>query len=166
MYFCFFLPDNMNPETNSLLKEEYFHLQKVIEDFDNKTLTIKTWSISGSLVIIGAALTDKGTKELFLVASIASSSFWIIEAYWKAFQLSYYGRIKAIENHFLSPEKSELKPLQLYSAWGVSWKKYTKKQLFCYLFWPSVMLPHIILAAGGIIIYALLLSNVFHLRHT
>jgi len=35
-----------------LLKEEYFFLQKVVEDFDTKSITIKTWSVSGSLVLV------------------------------------------------------------------------------------------------------------------
>jgi len=31
---------------DDLLKEEYFHLQDTVEDFDQKALTIKAWSVT------------------------------------------------------------------------------------------------------------------------
>lgn len=37
------------------LKEEYFHTQKVFEEFDSKALTIKAWSITFSMAAMGAS---------------------------------------------------------------------------------------------------------------
>lgn len=138
-----------------LLKDEYFHLQKVVEDFDGKSITIKAWSVTGSLVIIGAGLSDKGSKELFLVGGLASLLFWVIEAYWKAYQLSYYPRIKAIETYFSHPESPVIPPFQIYHAWLDSYRLVNKKQIHRILIWPTVMLPHVFLFAVGITLYIL-----------
>ena len=37
------------------LREEYFHLQSVLESYDQKSLLIKAWSVSVCLVGIGAS---------------------------------------------------------------------------------------------------------------
>lgn len=60
---------------NAFLKEEYFFLQKTYEDFDSKSISIKTWSVSGSLVLIGAGFSEKGSAELFCIGAIASLFF-------------------------------------------------------------------------------------------
>ena len=66
------------PELNSALQAEYLHLQKTVEDFDSKALTIKAWSITFSLTVIGGAFVSH--KELvFLLASVASAIFWYLE---------------------------------------------------------------------------------------
>ncbi|SHF69470.1 hypothetical protein [Pedobacter caeni] len=143
-----------------LLKEEYFHLQKVIEDFDSKTITIKAWSVTGSLVVIGAGFTDKGTKELFLVAAFASLLFWVIEGTWKLFQLSYYARIKVIETYFANPKGQTIHPLQIYDAFGKSYKNHQKKRLFPVMFWRNILLPHLFIVIGGIALYLLTRNGV------
>jgi uncharacterized protein YybS (DUF2232 family) len=145
----------MDEQFEPLLKEEYFHLQKVVEEFDSKALTIKTWSVSGSLVVISAGLSKDRPNELFLIGAIAAMLFWIIEAYWKAFQLSNYARIMAIEAYFRSPRESTIKPLQIASAWSRSYRDYHKKKIFEIIWWPAVMLPHIVLFLGGIALYYL-----------
>jgi hypothetical protein len=140
-------------DIETLLKEEYFYLQKVIEDFDSKTITIKAWSITGSLAAIGAGLTDKGKPGLFIVGSIASLLFWIIEANYKAFQLSYYKRISQIETYFQNPEQHKTIPLQTSTTWGQSWHETYKAQRYAILWWPAVMLPHLIIFLGGIVLF-------------
>jgi len=107
-------------------------------------------------VIIGAGLSEKGSKELFLVAAIASLLFWFIEANWKTFQLSYYSRIKCIESYFADPDNVSINPLQIYKFWGSSNKKCNKRRVFYVMWWPTVMLPHVILFAGGILLYQLI----------
>jgi hypothetical protein len=157
------MPADQPISLDSLLKEEYFFLQKTIEDFDSKSITIKAWSVSGSLVLIGAGLSDKGGKELFLVGAFASLLFWFIEANWKGFQLSFYHRIRNIEAYFLDPQNSQIKPLQMSTAWSHSWKNYYKKKIGKIFWWPAVMLPHLILFLGGIALYFLVLFHVITL---
>ncbi|AYL94581.1 hypothetical protein [Mucilaginibacter celer] len=155
-------PDLTNIET--LLKEEYFHLQNTIESFDSKSITIKAWSISGSLVVMGAGFTDKGSNELFLVASFASLLFWYIEGIWKAFQQSFYDRVYTIEDHFNAEIKKPIQPLQLSHFWSKRWHGKYKKGTFKVLFWPHVMLPHVFVFLGGIAIYLLATYHIINLR--
>lgn len=146
-----------------LLKDEYFHLQKVVEDFDGKSITIKAWSVTGSLVLIGAGLSEKGSKELFLIGGIASLLFWIIEAYWKAYQLSYYPRIKDIERYFSNPESQVFAPFQIYHEWMKSYVSFNKKRIHKILIWPTVMLPHIFLFIAGVTLYVLEQWDIIHI---
>lgn len=53
------------------LQAEYLHLQKVIEDFDGRALTIKAWSITFSLVALAGAFASHVTAVL-LVSSISA----------------------------------------------------------------------------------------------
>ncbi|MEO8418801.1 MAG: hypothetical protein ABI475_08770 [Methylophilaceae bacterium] len=50
------------------LRQEYFHLQSTVESFDEKALTIKAWSVTLSMVGIGAAFTAKMPLLLLLSA--------------------------------------------------------------------------------------------------
>jgi len=46
-----------------LLEKEYFYLQNIVKDYDDKALTIKTWSVSIAGAIAGSsAFTD--SKEV------------------------------------------------------------------------------------------------------
>lgn len=156
------MADTLLPN-NDLLKEEYFFLQKAYEDFDSKAITIKTWSVSGSLVLIGAGLSGKGSKELFLVGACASLFFWLIEAFWKGFQLSFHDRIHDIEVYFRNPGDSSISPLQISTAWTHSWKTKNKRKVWGKLLWLTVMLPHLILVLGGILLYYLAYQNILNL---
>lgn len=142
-------------DIDALLKEEYFTLQKVIEDFDGKTITIKAWSITGSLAAIATGLTVNGKPGLFLVAAVASLLFWFIEANYKGFQLSYYKRINMIEDYFSDPVANKIFPLQISKTWGNSWHATYKGRIGQILWWPAVMLPHLFIVIGGIILFLL-----------
>jgi len=143
----------MDIDSVSLLKEEYFNLQKVIEDFDSKTITIKAWSITGSLAAIAAGLTEKGQPGIFIVGAIASLLFWIVEAYYKAYQLSYYKRIEEIEAFFSEPEKNKTAPLQTSNRWLDSYHKIYRGRIIYLMWWPAIMLPHIVILIGGIYLF-------------
>ncbi len=58
---------------------EYFHLQKTVEDFDGKALTIKAWSITFNMAVLVGAFTSHASAVL-LIASAASLMFWVLEA--------------------------------------------------------------------------------------
>ena len=73
------------------LQAEYLQLQKVIEEFDARAITIKAWSVSFSLVVIRGAFASR-SAAVFTVAGIRSMLFWLIEANWKTFQYAYYDR--------------------------------------------------------------------------
>jgi len=138
-----------------LLREEYFHLQKVVEDFDSKAISIKAWSITGSLAAMVAGFVKEDTvrPELFLIASIASLFFWIVEGHWKTFQLAYYGRIEEIETWFRKGDM-EIANLQIDMSWSARWK-IERNKLFQILRWPHVALPHAIIFIGGVVLFLL-----------
>jgi hypothetical protein len=149
---------------NAFLKEEYFFLQKTYEDFDSKSITIKTWSVSGSLVLIGAGFSEKGSAELFCIGAIASLFFWVIEAYWKGFQYAFLRRIKTIEAYFTNTEKSILPPLQISTDWNLDWHTVGKRRVWKrIIWWPTVMLPHLVLFIGGITLYILTYIGIVHI---
>lgn len=142
-------------ELATLLKEEYFFLQKTVEDFDSKTLTIKALSVTGSLVIIATGLSDKGCGSplLFLVASVAALVFWLIEAIYQCFQSGYDVRIIELEKYFSDTSiNSKPIPLQIYKGWSTN-KGASLKQILKKFIWPVIMLPHLVIFLAGIIIY-------------
>jgi hypothetical protein len=141
----------MLPEETSLLKEEYFHLQKTVQDFDQRGLTIKAWSVTVSLAGIAASFNKDGSTLLCLLAAAGSFSFWLIEALWKSFQQCFYPRLLAIENAFLNT-RSE-KPLQISTQWNKAFRKRTFRRFFKVFFWPHVMLPHVLIVIGGLLIW-------------
>jgi hypothetical protein len=55
----------MTDDRIALLKEEYFHLQKTVDDFDQRTLNIKAWSVTTSMAGIATSfLHDKSLSSV------------------------------------------------------------------------------------------------------
>ena len=112
-----------NATRTELLKEEYFELQRIYEDFDRRALTIKGWAITICVggIGIGFQYADQINPLLGLVV-FASLLFWVIEAKWKTFQYANSYRIRKIEAHFRGDKNySELVPLQMYHDWFQSY---------------------------------------------
>jgi len=106
----------MNDSAAAMLQAEYLHLQKTVEDFDARTVTITAWSVSFSLVALGGAFASKAFPD-FLVASLSALRFWIIEGFWKNFQYAYYRRIEVIEAYFRGEHRA-LQPFPITAAWS------------------------------------------------
>jgi hypothetical protein len=143
---------------DSLLQVEYYHLQKTIEDFDIRALTIKAWSVSFGLAAIVTAIASRANL-IFLLASAGGIVFWLLEAYWKSFQLGYCARINAIENHFAG-RTEVLTPHQISTSWREWWVGEPWLNRLRPAVWLHVALPHLIVAFGGLLTYLL---HVFHL---
>jgi len=148
-------------EIIQIIKEEYFYLQSTVDKYDDKAITIKSWSISFSIVVLGSGLVGSN-KHLFLLACLSSILFWIMETYWKVFQKSFYGRIYDIEK-FLNGKK--MKKFRLVNTTG-SFNFNLKKNLssssnwFKVMFSPQVMLPHFVITCISMVawIYQMLHS--------
>lgn len=138
---------------DEILKEEYFHLQKMVEEFDSKSLTIKAWSVTLSMAGIGAAY-FQGKPIILVLAGISALLFWLVEGLWKTFQYAYYARIRRIENYFAG-NKSNIQPLQISTSWSESWHEGGIRRLFRIMAWPHVFLPHGVVFLGGAILYLL-----------
>jgi len=148
-------------EKHELLKSEYLHLQKVIEDFDGRAVTIKAWSISFSLVALVSAFASHAAPIL-LVASFSALLFWIIESFWKTFQYAYYDRAGDIEEFFRG-DKRDLIPLQIGVFWYKRWKSGGMRRLIRIMGWPHVALPHALIFFVGLILFVIVQAKVINI---
>lgn len=136
----------MNYQTNiDLLEKEYFHLQTQVEKFDEKSLTIKAWSVTLAASIAGSS-SFSDNYILILFASITSIMFWIIDASWKNFQYSYYKRIWEIEK-FMRDKDFQIDNLQIATNWSKSFRQGGTKRFIKILFWRHIVFPHGIMSA-------------------
>ncbi len=144
-------------ERRSALQAEYMQLQKVIEDFDGRALTIKAWSISFSLVAIGTAFATKA-DAIFAVSCVSALLFWYLEASWKTFQYAFYDRAGDIEAFFRG-EKTIEAPFQIGSSWYRRWRAGGRKRLLRILFWPHVALPHAAVAVLAAVLFSFAMTD-------
>ena len=107
-----------------LVKDEYFHLQKTVEDFDQRGLTIKGWSVTVTLAGVAAALTQK-QPALLLLAAFTAILFWLIEAIWKRSQLAYYFRLETIEAFLNGDDPEGFTAQRITRDWKTGVKRYT-----------------------------------------
>ena len=147
-------------KANALLAQEYLQLQKTVEDFDARALTIKAWSVTFSATGLGLAY-QQHNPILLLIAAASAGIFWIIEGVWKVHQHAFYARIDAIEAHFAdAPAQAGTRPFQISAAWRASFRG-DGNQLHSLLrmvpiFWQlGVVLPHILIVAAGIGLFLL-----------
>jgi hypothetical protein len=123
-------------EKRNLVRDEYLHLQKVIEDFDARTITIKAWSVTFSLVALGGAFASHAAP-VFLIGSFSACLFWFLEGYWKTFQLAYYARAQEIEAYFRAQETeahfarevADIVPMQIAKSWYEETRRKDKRHL-------------------------------------
>src|SRR5438128_3337315 len=78
------------------LIKEYFTLQDIIKDFDQRLITVKGWGVTLSLVALGLGF-QYSHYGLFLVAAISGFSFWALEGVIKRHQMQHYVRVREIE---------------------------------------------------------------------
>jgi len=138
----------------SILQEEYFYLQKSVDEYDKKSLTIKGWSITFSLAILVGAFV-KCNEILLLISSFSALLFWIIDWYWKQFQNANYARLFDIERFISGREIKDFRYLNVTGSWFASFKSNTKSKKVKLFFLPQTHLPYSIILAFGFIIFTL-----------
>lgn len=106
-------------QKDAFLKDEYLKLQDIYEDFDKRSLTIKSWTTTVCLGGIALGF-DKNLIPICAFSSMIAFLFWWLEAKWKTFQYSNSLRIKQIEAYFRG-EKQDIIPLQIYTTWFSSY---------------------------------------------
>lgn len=140
---------NVNDE---FVKEEYLHLQKVIENFDQKSLTIKSWSVTVSMAGIVSAFTQRNPYILLLSAG-ASLLFWIIEGLWKSFQHAHYPRVQTIEQYYKAGRTTaDFSAPEITCSWINNWNK-GKGKLLRLLWYPHIFLPHALVTLAGVVLW-------------
>lgn len=133
------------------LQVEYYHLQKTIEDFDGRALTIKAWSVTFGLASLVGAFVSKA-HLVFLLAAMGASLFWLLEALWKSFQLGYYVRVAQIEAHFAGGDEVDV-PHQISAVWQEWWEGESWWVLARTAAWVHVAIPHGFVVAGGVLAF-------------
>lgn len=136
----------------SLLKEEYLLLQNFYESFDQRLLTMKGWSATVAIAAIGLGFYE--SYYLWLFAAGASLVFWLLEALWKSFQYMHAFRISELENAFRTEALDKIRPLQIYTSWFESHKKYGLR-ISSYFWLFAVSFPHAIIFITGILLFIL-----------
>ena len=135
-------------DADNLLAQEYFALQRFIEDFDGRTISIKTWSVTSSIAGLAAAYVQ-GSPTILWLSGASASVFWLVEALWKTNQQSYYPRIGEIEAHF--HDGVPTRPLAITRSWS---RSFFERGRYLYalriMAWPHVALPHVAVVAAVI----------------
>ena len=144
----------MNEEQlRNAFQAEYLLLQKVIEDFDGRVITIKAWSVTFSLVAIAGSFASHNSAVL-IVSCVSALLFWFIEANWKTFQYAYYERSDDIEEYFRGENKLDF-PFQIGTSWYKRWKSGGIARLKWIMLWPHGALAHVAVAALSLVFYLL-----------
>jgi hypothetical protein len=147
-----------------LIAQEYLQLQKVVEDYDLRAITIKAWSVTFSAAGLSAAYLQ-GKAVLLLVAGLSAVVFWIVEALWKTNQQAYYPRIREIETYFRTAGTKEaplITPFKIGTAWSYHFRaKGGYRRAFKIMWWPHVALPHVVVLAASLLLLGLSLSGGF-----
>lgn len=139
--------------SDEYLRDEYLQLQKIIEDFDARALTVKAWSVTLSAAGIVTAYIE-GNPTILLIAGASAVVFWLIEAMWKNNQYAFYRRVKEIETYFREPAGRVFEPFQIATSWSESWRKNGGSANSIWIMtWPHVALPHLVVAAAATILY-------------
>jgi hypothetical protein len=146
-------------DAGQLLRDEYFQLQKTVEDFDGRSLTIKAWSATLSTSGIGLAYQQKN-PDLLLAAAAAALAFWLIDWIWKMHQQAFYGRIEAIEAAYATAYEAgedappKLAPLQILAGWRGSYRIGNLWARGFRAFWyPGVFLPHLPVETAALVLW-------------
>lgn len=145
-------------KVDAALQAEYLHLQKTIEDFDARALTIKAWSVTFGLVVFASAFAGH-SRIPFLISAASAAIFWMLEVQWKLFQASHHARAQRIEGHFRGDASVE-HPFQISGSWYASWRARRTTEIARIALWPHVALPHVVLVALGLLLFILSASGV------
>jgi hypothetical protein len=146
---------DMDAGDTNLLVQEYLQLQRTVEDFDARALTIKAWCVTFSAAGLGLAY-DKHIPQLLLIASLSAVVFWLTEAVWKVHQRAFYARIATIEDHFNEGGAKPIPPFQIRRSWFASYRGAEgRKQWFSVPFHLGVMLPHVVVFVAGVLLYVI-----------
>ncbi|HMV51556.1 MAG TPA: hypothetical protein PLD20_10385 [Blastocatellia bacterium] len=145
----------MEKEQRSELTEEYFKLSAFVQAYDAYFLSIKNWGVTVS----GAALGVSFSKDLIaqdkqilvlIIALILAVAFWLTEVRFKLIQLAHIYRQLALEKAI--QENTYIQNPAILTSYGQG-RSFDEKQKRWRLvmFWPQVMLPHIIFVSLSLI---------------
>jgi len=155
-----------------LLTKEYFTLQDLIKDFDQRLITIKGWGVTLSLAALGIGFQYRH-YGLFLVAAISGLAFGAVEGAIKRHQMRHYVRIREIEvitYSLKSEDNTQIITPQINWSWTIAPQYFRGKVKgspppperfgkevydLRVLFFPHILFPHFLSVIVGGILFVL-----------
>lgn len=123
----------------TLIKEEYFFLQRAIEDYNKQIWAIKALGITGTGFVIALTL-EQSQNIIALIGCAIPLFFWILESQWKHFQCGFYPRVAEIEK-ILTQEYNFHGPF-IFGGWNRAFKRSNAPRHRGYL-WDGVLNPSV-----------------------
>lgn len=159
-------PQQLNSKSNielEILKQEYFFLHTIIEDYNKQIWTIKALGITGTGAVIGLFIQQK-IQIVCLIGISIPLFFWILESQWKHFQHGFYPRINDIELKLKN--QFSLSCPAIYDSWHQAFNRKNHTQCRGYsrgyirdgLLNPSVFITYILQILFLLILYMLKLE--------
>jgi hypothetical protein len=137
---------------------EYYHTQDLIDRFDERSLKIKSWSVTSCGVALAFGVTEH-QPFLFCLAAIGSLVFWYLEVLWKVMQGMMIERSNDLETQLSQPSLTYDGPkightfISGFRGDGY-WRRFRKTTHY-----PNVRVPHILIfIVGGALFIASLLG--------
>ena len=145
------MPDDDNAITRAEMLKEYYFIEDLIDRFDQRSLLIKSWSVTLTSAVFAASLL-KTSFQLALVASVAALTFWYLEALWKHFQNALSNRVFELED-MIESDNYDYKGPRIASSFRSHFARDTR--LFHMpetLWYNNVLLPHALIVIAGAIL--------------
>ena len=140
-------------EQTGLLAQEYQQLQTAWRETGARMVTIKAWSVTFSAAGLGLAY-SQAAPAFFLIASLSALVFWLIEGIIKSHQRAFVDRITQIEEHFNGGEQTVA--FRIFKERAAFLNRTSKiRRVTATLLYPHVMLPHTVVAAAGLALFAI-----------
>lgn len=132
--------------------QEYYFIEDLIDRFDQRSLLIKSWSITFTSAVIAVAVVQKA-PFLLIVATFSSLVFWYLEAMWKYFQKATAGRAIDLEK-IIELDIGSYNGPRIASSFRKHYSKpWSHQHIPSTLWYANVLLPHIVVSVISFIIF-------------
>src|SRR5207237_2164652 len=132
--------------------DEYYKVAAFVQAYDGYFLNIKAWGVTVTAGAIAAGFSSGVVASrvsqvaVFVVGLLLACSFWASEAMFKMLQLAHVRRAGDLEDILASGATEIAGPAYLSSFTTYQAVDRQARRWRHVLFWPHVMLPHVIFA--------------------
>jgi hypothetical protein len=142
---------------------EYYFIEDLIDKFNERSLTIKSWSITSCGVALGLGASEK-QPLLFCLAAFGSIVFWYLEASWKSSQITVADRLQELER-LLSQETLAYDGPKINATFGKAFQdEVDARRILHIMMRRNIRVPHLFITLLGILAFLIsaLHSNLAH----
>lgn len=134
--------------------KEYYFVQEMVDRYDERSLQIKSWSITASGVAIGFGFTAD-RPALFILGSAGSLIFWYLEALWKSIQFVHIKRSHEIEKMLNGTDLAYNGPGTSENFANEFRSRGPRKNAFKIMRYRNVWIPHLLIVLFGLVLFLL-----------